>query len=57
MSTPRFMDSELELNDMIQDMHVVATRPDLYHYLVQSNFIQTLLGLLNHENTGIVNHK
>lgn len=47
------MDSELELNDVIQDMHVVATRPDLYHLILQTNCIQTLLGLLSHENTDV----
>jgi hypothetical protein len=46
------MDSEIELNDIIQDMHVSATRPDLYHLLLQTNCMQTLLGLLSHENTG-----
>ena len=47
------MDSEIELNDTIQDMHVTATRPDLYHLFLQTNCIQTLLGLLSHENTGM----
>ena len=47
------MESELELNDAIQEFHVAATRPDLYHVMVQSNCVQTLLGLLSHENTDV----
>jgi hypothetical protein len=46
------MDSELELNDTIHEMNLVATRPDLYYLLIEKNSIQILLGLLSHENTG-----
>ena len=46
------MESELELNDTIQEMHVVATVPELYHVLVELNAVQSLLQLLHHENTG-----
>lgn len=42
----------MELNDVIANMNVTATRPDLYHLFLQTNCIQTLLGLLSHENTG-----
>uniref|UniRef100_A0A8D0U502 Beta-catenin-like protein 1 n=1 Tax=Sus scrofa TaxID=9823 RepID=A0A8D0U502_PIG len=42
----KFMESELDLNDIIQEMHVVATMPDLYHLLVELNAVQSLLGLL-----------
>lgn len=49
----KFMDSELELNDVIQEMHVLSTRPDLYPILFDSNCIQLLLGLLSHENIDI----
>ena len=48
------MESELELNDIIQEMHVIATVPDLYYVLVDLNAVQSKLQLLNHENTGIV---
>uniref|UniRef100_A0A8C9RXK8 Beta-catenin-like protein 1 n=1 Tax=Scleropages formosus TaxID=113540 RepID=A0A8C9RXK8_SCLFO len=48
------MDSELDLNDIIQEMHVIATMPDLYHLLVELNAVQSLLGLLSHENTDIL---
>ena len=50
----RFMESEVELNDTIQEMHVIATVPHLYHTLVELNSIQSLLQLLNHDNTGNV---
>ncbi|CAB1329860.1 unnamed protein product [Coregonus sp. 'balchen'] len=33
----RFMETELDLNDIIQEMHVIATMPDLYHLLVELN--------------------
>ena len=46
------MESEVELNDIIQELHVIATVPYLYHTLVDLNAIQSLLQLLNHENTG-----
>ncbi|XP_027722874.1 beta-catenin-like protein 1 [Vombatus ursinus] len=49
----KFMESELDLNDIIQEMHVVATMPDLYHLLVELNAVQSLLGLLGHDNTDV----
>lgn len=48
----RFMDSELELNDEIQKLHVIATVPHLYHHIVDVNAVGTILGLLSHENSG-----
>ena len=48
----RFMESEVELNDTIQEMHIIATVPNLYHIIVELNAVQSLLGLLSHENTG-----
>ncbi|KAL6081041.1 hypothetical protein STEG23_004679, partial [Scotinomys teguina] len=50
----KFMESELDLNDIIQEMHVVATMPDLYHLLVELSAVQSLLGLLGHDNTDIL---
>ena len=50
----RFMDSEIEVNEVIQEMHVIATAPDLYHILVDINTVQSLLQLLAHENTDIL---
>lgn len=54
LSCLRFMESELDLNDIIQEMHVIATMPDLYHLLVELNAVQSLLGLLGHDNTDIL---
>ncbi|KAG5281633.1 hypothetical protein AALO_G00047030 [Alosa alosa] len=50
----KFMETELDLNDILQEMHVIATMPDLYHLLVELNAIHSLLGLLSHENTDIL---
>ena len=49
----KFMESEIELNEIIQEMHVISSRPDLYSALIESNCIQLLLGLLSHENIDI----
>uniref|UniRef100_A0A8C3G8Z2 Catenin, beta like 1 n=1 Tax=Cyclopterus lumpus TaxID=8103 RepID=A0A8C3G8Z2_CYCLU len=42
----KFMETELDLNDIIQEMHVIATMPDLYHLLVELNAVHSLLSLL-----------
>nr|KAF6324794.1 hypothetical protein mMyoMyo1_008260 [Myotis myotis] len=47
------MESELDLNDIIQEMNMVATKPDLYHLLVELIAVQSLLGLLGHDNTDV----
>ncbi len=49
----KFMESELELNDEIQKLHVVATVPEYYPVLVEMNAIQTLVGLLSHDNSDV----
>ncbi|KAK7114078.1 beta-catenin-like protein 1 [Littorina saxatilis] len=49
----KFMESELELNDILQQMHVIATVPDQYNVLVELNTVRSLLQLLSHENTDI----
>ena len=49
----KFMDSEIELNETIQEMHVISTRTDLFPIILDSNCIPVLLGLLSHENTDI----
>lgn len=49
----KFMDSELDLNDEIQKLHVVATVPHLYEHIVDVNAVGTILGLLSHENSDI----
>ena len=48
----RFMESEVELNAIINEMHIIATVPHLYQIIVNLNAIQSLLQLLSHENTG-----
>ena len=50
----KFMTSEVELHDAIQDLRVVATSPDLYPILVELRSVSSFVGLLNHENTDIV---
>lgn len=49
----KFMESEVELHTMIEEMKVVATVPDLYPLLVDLNAIPSLLELLAHQNTDI----
>lgn len=49
----KFVESEVELNEVIQEMHVLATVPDYYSIMIDLNTIQTLLHLLNHDNTDI----
>lgn len=51
--TSRFMDSEVELHETIQELHAVATVPDLYPILVQLQVLSSLLDLLSHENSDI----
>ena len=49
----KFMESEVELNSEIQKLHVIATAPEFYSVVVEAQSLQTLLGLLNHENSDI----
>nr|CAG4636896.1 EOG090X03ST [Ceriodaphnia reticulata] len=49
----KFMESELELHEAIQQLHALATVPELYSVAVEQKFIPTLLGLLSHDNTDI----
>ncbi|KAK6185496.1 hypothetical protein SNE40_007717 [Patella caerulea] len=49
----KFMESEVELNDVIQEMHVIGTIPEFYQVLIDLNTVQSLLQLLAHENTDI----
>ena len=49
----KFMESELELNDEIQTLHVIATVPEYYPILVETNTVQTLMGLLSHDNSDV----
>ena len=49
----KFMESEIELNDEIQKMHVIATVPEHYPILSELNVLETLVGLLSHDNSDI----
>merc|ERR1719412_3028348 len=49
----KFMESEMELHDAIQEMHNIATVPDHYPILVDLNCIASMLGLLCHDNSDI----
>uniref|UniRef100_A0A6M2DJ01 Beta-catenin-like protein 1 n=1 Tax=Xenopsylla cheopis TaxID=163159 RepID=A0A6M2DJ01_XENCH len=49
----KFMESEVELHQTIQELHAIATTPDLYPVLISLNAINSLLELLSHQNTDI----
>ncbi|XP_016932201.4 beta-catenin-like protein 1 [Drosophila suzukii] len=52
-SPEKFMDSEVELHTVIQELKGVATVPDLYPLLVELHGLHSLLELLSHQNTDI----
>lgn len=49
----KFMESEVELHDVLQELHVVATAPELYSIIIDLNSVSSLIGLLAHENTDV----
>ena len=49
----KFMESEVELHDVLQELHAVATNPELYPLMVELSVVPSLLELLAHENTDI----
>lgn len=49
----KFMESEVELNDALVELQVVATVPHLYPVVVRLQTISSMLQLLSHENTDI----
>lgn len=49
----KFMDSEVELNVAVQELHALATVPQFYNQLNDGSMIQQFLYLLNHDNTDI----
>lgn len=49
----KFLSSEVELHDTIQDLRTLATAPDLYPTFVDLQCVPSLLGLLSHENSDI----
>ncbi|KAH7280224.1 hypothetical protein KP509_37G056700 [Ceratopteris richardii] len=49
----KFVESEVDLDEEIKKLHALAAAPDLYPDLVRLNTVNSLLGLLTHENTDI----
>lgn len=49
----KFMESEIDLHAVINELKAVATVPDLYPLMVELNAIPSLLELLAHQNTDI----
>ncbi len=49
----KFMESEVELHEAVQELRVLATAPDQYPLLVELKCVPSFLGLLSHENTDI----
>lgn len=47
------MESELELHAEIQELFAVAASPELYPILVQTGAVNSILGMITHENTDI----
>ena len=49
----KFMDSELDLNSEINDLFALAASPELYKVLVDAGSVDSVLGMVAHENTDI----
>uniref|UniRef100_A0A1B0CNH3 Beta-catenin-like protein 1 n=1 Tax=Lutzomyia longipalpis TaxID=7200 RepID=A0A1B0CNH3_LUTLO len=49
----KFMETELELHEVLQQLHAIATVPDLYPLFVELNAVPSLLELLAHPNSDI----
>ncbi|KAG7304519.1 Beta-catenin-like protein 1 [Plutella xylostella] len=49
----KFMESEIDLSEVLQELSAVATVPDQYPLLVELKCINSLLELLSHDNTDI----
>ncbi|KAF5307784.1 hypothetical protein FQR65_LT06655 [Abscondita terminalis] len=52
-SPDKFMESEVELHEILQEMRVLSTAPDYYPLLVKLRIIPSLLELLSHDNTDV----
>ncbi|CAG0895016.1 unnamed protein product [Cyprideis torosa] len=51
----KFMESEMDLNDAVQELHALAAAPELYPILCESaTVVPQLVALLTHENTDII---
>ena len=51
----KFLESEMELNEVIHEMHIIATAPQLYPVMIDLNVVSSTLQLLSHENADIAN--
>lgn len=49
----KFMESEFDLHQSLQALHLVAAYPHLFPTLLQSGSLTSLLGMVAHENTDI----
>ncbi|TDZ28043.1 Beta-catenin-like protein 1-like protein [Colletotrichum spinosum] len=50
---PRFIESEADLDAAIKDFSVLAEHPELYPQFVKLGLVESLVGLLAHDNTDI----
>lgn len=49
----KFMESEIELYEEINNIYAVSASPELYPTLVESGSVISILGMIAHENTDI----
>ena len=49
----KFMESECELFDSLQELHSLSTQPELYPVVVEMKMVPPFVGILSHENTDI----
>ena len=49
----KFMDSEVDLNSEINDLYALAASPELYKIFIDNGSMESVLGMLAHENTDI----
>lgn len=49
----KFMDSEVELDDVVKRMMIIAGSPELYPDLTRTQAFTDLLGMLMHDNTDV----
>jgi beta-catenin-like protein 1 len=47
------MESEIDLNNEIQELYAIAASPELYPILLESGSLTSVLGMITHENTDI----
>ena len=53
LTLTRFVESEVDLDEELKKLHVLATAPELYPELVKHDSVVSLLHLLGHENSDI----